>query len=151
MCSHRSASGKLGRSPRYSEAAILFCLTIKSLFSQPQRQAMGMAQSLLKLAGLDWQVPDFTTVGRRKKHLSVTIGAQPTTMGLHVLVDSTGLKMLSEDEWNTKSIRPVTVTSGARFTLALTWQRLKSGHRSDKQRRWRRAETAFPARLDFSR
>jgi len=42
---------------------------------------MGMAQSLLKLAGLDWQVPDFSTISRCQKHLSVTISAQPTTTG----------------------------------------------------------------------
>ena len=59
---HGSASGKRGRRPKYSEAAIQFCLTIKGLFNLALRQAMGMAQSLLKLAGLDWQVPDFSTV-----------------------------------------------------------------------------------------
>jgi len=63
---------------------------------------MGMAQSLLKLAGLDWQVPDFDTVSRRQKILAVTIGAHPTTTGLHLLVDSTGIKMLGEGEWKTK-------------------------------------------------
>ena len=102
MCWHGSASGKRGRRPKYSEAAIQFCLTIKGLFNLALRQAMGMAQSLLKLAGLDWQVPDFSTVSRRQKHLSVTIGAQPTTTGLHLLVDSTGIKMLGEGEWKTK-------------------------------------------------
>jgi len=66
---HGSASGKRGRSPKYSEAAIQFCLTIEGLFNLALRQAMGMAQSLLKLAGLDWQVPDFSTVSRRQKHL----------------------------------------------------------------------------------
>jgi hypothetical protein len=35
-------------------------------------------------------------------HLSVTIGAQPTTTGLHLLVDSTGIKMLGKGEWKTK-------------------------------------------------
>jgi len=99
---HGGASGKRGRSPKYSEAAIQFCLTIKSLFSLPLRQAMGMTQSLLRLAGLDWQVPDFGTVSRRQKHLAVTIGAHPTTTGLHLLVDSSGIKMLDEGEWKTK-------------------------------------------------
>jgi len=61
-----------------------------------------MAQSLLKLAGLDRQVPDFSTVSRRQKVLSVTIGGQPTTTGWHLLVDSTGIKMLGEGEWKTK-------------------------------------------------
>ena len=98
----RSASGKRGRRPKYSEAAIQFCLTIEGLFNLALLQTMGMAQSLLKLAGLDWQVHDFSTVRRRQKHLSVTIGAQPTTTGLHLLVDSTGIKMLGEGEWKTK-------------------------------------------------
>ena len=54
-------------------------MTIKNLFNLALRQAMGMAQSLLELAGLDWQVPDYRTVSRRQKHLTVTIPAQPTT------------------------------------------------------------------------
>ena len=94
--------GSPGRPAVFSDAAIQFCLTIKGLFNLALRQAMGMAQSLLKLAGLDWQVPDFSTVSRRQKHLSVTIGAQPTTTRLHLLVDSTGIKMLGEGEWKTK-------------------------------------------------
>lgn len=99
---HGSASGKRGRSQGYSDTAIQFCLTIKNLFNLALRQAMGMTQSLLELAGLDWQVPDYSTVSRRQKHLAVTIGAQPTTTGLHLLVDSTGIKMLGEGEWKTK-------------------------------------------------
>jgi hypothetical protein len=99
---HGGASGKRGRGPKYSEAAIQFCLTMKSLFDLPLRQAMGMTQSLPGLAGLDWQVPDFSTVSRRQKHLAVTIGAHPTTTGLHLLVGSTGIKMLGEGEWKTK-------------------------------------------------
>jgi len=102
MCWHGSVSGKRGRRPKYSEAAIQFCLTFKGLFNLTLRHAMGMAQSLRKLAGLDWQVPDFRTVSRRQKHLSVTIGAQPTTTELHLLVDSTGIKMLGEGGWKTK-------------------------------------------------
>jgi hypothetical protein len=102
MSWYGSANGKRGRSPKYSEAAIQFCLTIKGLFNLALRQAMGMAQSLLKLAGLDWQVPDFSTVSRRQKHLAVSIEARPTTTGLHLLVDSTGIKMLGEGEWKTK-------------------------------------------------
>ncbi|GGE83707.1 hypothetical protein GCM10008020_30730 [Massilia psychrophila] len=102
MCWHGKPSGKRGRCQKYSEEAIQFCLTMKSLFNLPLRQAMGMVQSLLKLAGLDWQVPDFSTVSRRQKHLAVTNGAHATTTGLHLLVDSTGIKMLGEGEWKTK-------------------------------------------------
>ena len=64
MCLHGNASGKRGRSPTFSDGAIQFCLTIKGLFNLALRQATGMVQSLLKLAGLGWQVADFSTVNR---------------------------------------------------------------------------------------
>jgi hypothetical protein len=85
-------------------AAIQSCLTIKGLFNLTLQQAMGVAQSLLKLAGRGWQVPNFSTVSRLKKHLSMAIGVQPTMTGLHFLVNSTGIKMLGEDEWKTKKM-----------------------------------------------
>jgi hypothetical protein len=47
-------------------------------------------------------VPDYSTVSRRQKTLQVAIGVTPTTTGLHLLVDSTGIKMLGEGEWKTK-------------------------------------------------
>ena len=90
------------RSPTFSDHSIQFCLSIKCLFSLPLRQAMGMTQSLLQLAGLDWPVPDYSTVSRRQKTLQVAIEVVPTTTGLHLLVDSTGIKMLGEGEWKTK-------------------------------------------------
>ena len=61
------ASGKRGRPSLFSDAAIQFCLTIKCLFGLALRQAMGMVESLLKLAGLSWSVPDYSTVCRRQK------------------------------------------------------------------------------------
>lgn len=61
-----------------------------------------MTQSLLQLAGLDWPVPDCSTVSRRQKTLRVAIEVMPTTTGLHLLVDSTGIKMLGKGEWKTR-------------------------------------------------
>ena len=95
-------SGKRGRSQTFSDAAIQFCLSIKCLFGQPLRQALGMVQSLLKLAKLDWPVPDFSTVCRRQKSLQVQISYRPSAMALHLLVDSTGIKFLGEGEWKRK-------------------------------------------------
>ncbi len=96
------ASGKRGRTPLFSDAAIQFCLTIKALFGLALRQAMGMVESLLKLAGLSWPVPDYSTVCRRQKTLKVRIAYRPAAQGLHLLVDSTGLKMMGEGEWKRK-------------------------------------------------
>lgn len=61
-----------------------------------------MVESLLRLAGLDWPVPDYSTVSRRRKELNVTIPYRASRDGLHLLVDSTGIKILGEGEWKRK-------------------------------------------------
>ena len=95
-------NGKRGRNQTFSDAAIQFCLSIKCLFGQPLRQSLGMVQSLLKLAHLDWPVPDFSTVSRRQRLLRVQLSYRPSTSPLHLLVDSTGIKFLGEGEWKRK-------------------------------------------------
>src|SRR5277367_1964741 len=99
---HGQPAGRRGRIQIFSDAAIQFCLTIKGLFGLALRQAIGFVESLLRLAGLDWQVPDYSTVCRRQKHLAVAIVHRSSQGGLHLLVDSTGIKMLGEGEWKTK-------------------------------------------------
>ena len=94
--------GKPGRNKTFSDAAIQFCLTVKCLFSLPLRQALGLVQSLLKLMGLPWAAPDYSTVCRRQKGLDVQVHYRPSCNGLHLLVDSTGIKFLGEGEWKTK-------------------------------------------------
>ncbi len=43
------ASGKRGRSPKFSDAAIQFCLTLKNLFGLALRQTTGLVESVLQL------------------------------------------------------------------------------------------------------
>ena len=95
-------TGKRGRSPTFSDAAIQFCLTIKCLFGQPLRQTLGLVQSLLRMAGLPWSAPDYSTVCRRQKSLEVQVRYRASDKGLHLLADSTGIKFLGEGEWKTK-------------------------------------------------
>jgi hypothetical protein len=97
-----AASGKPGRPQVYSDAAVQCCLTMKVLFGLALRQTQGFMQSLLKLSGLDWTAPDYSTVNRRQQRLTVQITARRSQGGLHLLVDSTGIKMLGEGEWKTK-------------------------------------------------
>ena len=66
-------TGKRGRQPDYSDAAIQACLTMKVLFGMALRQTTGFVESLLRLAGLDWTVPNFSTLSRRQKSLEVDI------------------------------------------------------------------------------
>ena len=99
---HAAPTGKRGRQPHYSDAAIQACLTLKVLFGMPLRQATGFVESLLKLVGLDWEVPDFSTLCRRQKTLSVAIPYQGSKGPLNLLIDSTGIKVEGEGEWNAR-------------------------------------------------
>ena len=92
------ASGKRGRQRVFSDAAIQFCLSIKCLFGLALRQSLGLVESLLRMSGLDWKVPDFSTVSRRQKTLRVQWPSRASTTALDLLVDSTGTKFLGEGE-----------------------------------------------------
>ena len=94
--------GHRGRPATFSDAAIQTCLTLKALFGLPLRQTTGLVASLLKLADLDWPVPDFSTLCRRQKGLIVQIPYRPSTGALHLLIDSTGIKAAGEGEWSTR-------------------------------------------------
>ena len=100
------ASGKRGRPVTFTDAAIQACLTLKALFGLPLRQTTGLVASLLELAGLDWPVPDFSTLSRRQKGLNVAIPYRPSTGALHLLIDSTGIKPEGEGEWFAKKYGP---------------------------------------------
>ena len=54
------------------------------------------------MAGLPWAAPDHSTVCRRQKGLDVQEYYRASRDGLHLLVDSTGIKFLGEGEWKTK-------------------------------------------------
>jgi IS5 family transposase len=74
---------------------------IKSLFRLSLHMVTGFVQSLIKLCGLNWTAPDYTTLCRRQKHIDI-FSYQKSYDGLHLLVDSTGLKFLGEGEWKRK-------------------------------------------------
>ena len=95
-------TGKRGRQPRYSDAAIQICLTMKVLFGMALRQTTGFVDSLLRLSGLDWSVSDFSTLSRRQKTLNVNIPYRGSEGPLHLLIDSTGIKVEGEGEWNAR-------------------------------------------------
>ncbi|TNC59854.1 hypothetical protein FHG71_22515 [Rubellimicrobium roseum] len=66
-------SGRRRRPATFSDTAIQARLMLKALFGLPLRQTAGLVASLLKLAKLDWSVPDFSTLCRRQEDLTVTI------------------------------------------------------------------------------
>ena len=95
-------TGKRGRQCHFSDAAIQTCLTLKVLFGMPLRRTTGFVQSLLRLVGLDWVVPDFSTLCRRQKTLSVNPPCRGGTGPLNLLIDSTGIKAEGDGERNAR-------------------------------------------------
>jgi hypothetical protein len=82
----------------YSDAAIELVLMLRFVFHLALRQAEGFATSVLRLLGQALRVPDHTTLSRRS-----FAGRQPTVIPdgpLHLVIDSTGLKLFGQGEWN---------------------------------------------------
>ncbi|WP_036181687.1 IS5/IS1182 family transposase, partial [Palleronia rufa] len=77
-------TGKRGRQPTYSDTAIQTCLTMKVLFGMALRQTTGFVESLLRLIGLNWAVPDFSTLSRRQKTLAVNIPYRGSNGPVHL-------------------------------------------------------------------
>ena len=87
-----------GGQPWYSPLAIVTALTLRAVFRLGLRQTEGLVGSILRLLGLDLAVPDHTTLSRRAATLEVP---RPRLAGgpVHLLVDSTGLKLGGPGEW----------------------------------------------------
>ena len=54
------------------------------------------------LAGLDWPVPDYSTLCRRQRTLAVQLPYKGSGGPLHLLVDSTGIKVRGEGAWHAR-------------------------------------------------
>jgi hypothetical protein len=94
-----------GGQPWYSPLAILTALTLRAVFRLALRQTEGLIGSIIGLLGLDLPVPDHTTLSRRAATLelprpkSSSAGAGREAEPVHLLVDSTGLKLCGPGEW----------------------------------------------------
>ena len=84
----------------YSSLAILTALTLRAVFHLALRQTEGLIGSVIGLLGLALAVPDHSTLSRRTETLEMP-RPQPRRDGepLHLLVDSTGLKLCGTGEW----------------------------------------------------
>ncbi len=89
-----------GGQPWCSPLAVLTALTLRAVFRLALRQTEGLIGSVIGLLGLGLAVPDHTTLCRRAETLEVP-RPQPRRDGepLHLLVDSTGLKLCGAGEW----------------------------------------------------
>ncbi len=77
---------------------ITTALTLRAVFRLALRQTEGLVASIIGLLGLDLAVPDHSTISRRAETMEVP-RPRPGREPVHLLVDSTGLKLCGPGEW----------------------------------------------------
>ena len=95
-------TGERGKPSTYSETAILCMATLAEVYRLPLRATEGLMCSVVGLLGLALSVPCYTTLCRRRRSLEVLLPRRPRTEPLHLVVDSTGVKIYGEGEWKVR-------------------------------------------------
>ncbi|MFZ2513796.1 MAG: IS5 family transposase [Candidatus Saccharimonadales bacterium] len=101
-------SGKAGHPKTYSDIAIQTALTIQAIYHLPLRATEGFVQSLLFMLGCaHLKSPDYSTLSYRAEDLTVPMSARVKAAlrageGLHIAIDSTGVKLYGEGEWKVR-------------------------------------------------
>lgn len=108
-------SGLRGRPYLYNDTAILALLTIGQVFHLPLRATQGFAASLFQLLSLELPLPNYTTLSRRSKNLSINLNSLNLSTISHLVIDSTGLKVYGEGEWKVRQHG---------FSKRRTWRKL---------------------------
>lgn len=93
--------GKRGGQYQYSDAAIACALTVKSVYHLPLRATEGFMRSWFAQAHIDLPTPDYSTLCRRGADLKVRLPKRAKG-GLHLVIDSSGLKVYGEGEWKVR-------------------------------------------------
>ena len=102
----------------YSDPTIEWILTVRVLLGLPLRQTQGFIQSLLGLMQLELAAPDYSTLSRRQGRLTVVLPTQCPDKPMHLVVDSTGLKVYGEGAWKVRQHG---------WTKRRTWRKLHVG------------------------
>jgi Transposase DDE domain len=96
------ATGKRGHPRTYTETVILTMATLQEIYHLPLRQTEGLLRSILTLLQVGLPVPDYSTLSRRRATLAVALPRTRSREALHVVVDSTGVKVFGEGEWKVR-------------------------------------------------
>lgn len=94
---------KRGRPCLYSDLAIECCLTLRAVFKMPLRATQGFVASLLQIMRLPLTAPDYSLLCKRQKSLKIKLPKRnKKNNSIHVVADSTGLKVYGEGEWKVR-------------------------------------------------
>lgn len=86
----------------YSDLAIQTGLIFRKLFNLPLRQTEGFLESLIELLKISLKVPNYSTLCRRNKTLTIDLPTRKTNDPVYVVIDSTGVKVYGEGEWKVR-------------------------------------------------
>jgi IS5 family transposase len=111
-------TGRRGVPRTYSDTAILCMATLAEVYGLPLRATEGLLSSVVSLLGLSLSVPCYTTLCRRRRLLEVSLPRRRRDEPLHLVVDSTGVKIHGEGEWKVR---------GYGWSKRRTWRKLHLG------------------------
>jgi hypothetical protein len=117
---NHTLSGRRGRSRKYTDAAILCCLTLREVFHLPLRQSQGLVCSIFQLLSIALAAPHYSILSRRAGRLNVKLGSHPHKIK-HLIFDASGLKVFGEGEWKVRQ------------------------HKAEKRRTWRKLHISIDA------
>lgn len=111
-------SCKRGHPQTYTDTAILCMASLQELYHLPLRATEGLLSSVVELLKITLGVPCYTTLCRRRRTLEVTLPKRAKSAPLHLVVDSTGVKIYGEGEWKVRQHG---------WTRRRTWRKLHVG------------------------
>jgi hypothetical protein len=89
-----------GRQKIYSDQAIIQVLQIRYLFGLKLRQTQGFLDWIFEMVGLAIRCPDYSTLSKRGKELSIKLGMISTDKEFnYVSMDSSGIQTYTGNEW----------------------------------------------------
>ena len=106
----------------YSDLAIETTLTLRKLFDLGLRRIQGLVTSLFALMRVDLKAPSYSTLSRRQAELKIELPVRSKEEPIHLVVDSSGLKIFGEGEWKVRQ---------QGWTQRRTWRKLHLGIDAD--------------------
>lgn len=111
-------TGKRGHPRTYTDTAILTMATVQECSQLGLRQTEGLLGSLKAVLRLEIAVPNYSTLSRRRPTLEIVLPRTRSNEALHVVVDSTGVKVFGAGEWKVRQHG---------YTRRRTWRKVHLG------------------------
>jgi IS5 family transposase len=114
----RERTGQREHPRTYSDTAILTMATLQEIYHLGVRQTEGLVDSLGERLHLEVAIPHYSTLSRRRATLEIELPRTRGKEALHVVVDSTGVKVFGEGEWKVRQHG---------YTYRRTWRKVHLG------------------------